>query len=157
MSRTAGQDIGEQLEQAVQSGCALYLQQRIARLDKIPTPIRQLSRDQAGVFKAVHAKAAHVDFYGVWLERGPCQGQAIAVECKATTAARFPYSGVEPQQRDWLGDTPHAYVLVWFVSLGVTRLVRWRDFPPKSSVGPADGVAADAVRFLAPLLIGRAA
>lgn len=154
MARMAGQDIGEQLELAVQAACERYLAERICRVAKVPTPIAQLSRVEGGTFRAKHARAAHVDFYGVWLEKGPgfARGQALALECKATLEDRFPYSNVESQQREWLSDTLHAWVLVWFVRQSVVRLVPWQEFSPRSSVGVDDGMPAAAVDFLRPVL-----
>ena len=157
MSRTAGQDIGQALEDAVQAGCDQYLLEGVAKIDKIPTPIKQLKRgDKVGVFVAVHLKEAWTDFYGVFL-RGPKAGQAIAIECKATTADRLFYSAVEPQQRDWLDATPNAFVLVEFVSLRAVRLVPWSQMQPGTSVKVTDGWNVAAVRFLAPLLTSKEA
>lgn len=152
MSRTAGQELGEQLERAVSAGCEMYLRQRVARIEKVPTPIKQLKRAGAGgEFLAVHERVAHTDFFGVWLS-GPLAGKAIVIECKATFGDRLAYSVIEVQQRAWLDDTPEAYLLVEFASLRTVRLVRWADVQPRSSVKPTDGWPVAAVQFLAPLL-----
>lgn len=152
MSRSAGQELGARLEQAVIDGCGVYLRQRIARIEKVPTPIKQLKRAGAGgEFLAVHEREAHTDFFGVWLS-GPLAGKAIVIECKATFNDRLPYSVVEVQQRAWLDDTPEAYLLVEFATCRAVRLVRWADCRPGSSVKPTDGWPVSAVQFLAPLL-----
>lgn len=152
MSATAGQVLGARLEQAVAAGCEQYLRERVARIEKVPTPIKQLKRAGAhGEFLAVHEREAHTDFFGVWLA-GPRAGQAIVVECKATFNDRLAYSVIEPQQRAWLDDTPEAYLLVEFATSRAVRLVRWADCRPNSSVKPTDGWAVSAVQFLAPLL-----
>lgn len=152
MSRTAGQDIGDALERNVAKGCELYLARRVARIEKVPTPIKQLKRSADGhTFSATYVAEAHTDFFGVWLS-GPRAGQAIVVECKATLGDRLVYSRIETQQRAWLDDTPEAYLLVDFVAFRTVRLVRWRDVEPRSSVRITDGWAVSAVEFLRPLL-----
>ncbi len=161
MSRMMQQDLGDGLENAVADGAALYVAQRIARLAKVATPIAQLSRLQAtdGTFKARFEQKAHVDYYGVLLERaGPAlHGRALALECKATLESRFTFSSIRPQQREWLNDTPLAFVLVHFVTTpNGCRLIPWSAFKAGASVKPTDGWAVDAVNCLAPLLDGRA-
>ena len=158
MSKTLSQDLGARLEAAVNSGAELYATRRLARLAKVSTPIVQLSRVGAtGEFKAKHGEKAHVDFYGVLLERAGSHlnGRAVAVECKATLEPRFQYSGIRPQQRVWLADTQLAFVLVDFVQFGGCRLIPWEQFSPKTSVTPLSGWPVAAVEFLAPVLDGR--
>ena len=156
MARTAGQDIGDALEQAVQAGCELYLARRVARIDKVATPISQLCRVGVdGTFRARHGRKAHTDFLGVWLApTGLDRGSVVAVECKATTEARLPLSRIEPQQRDWLRDC-NGYVLVDFVALGKVRLVPFHKVDAaRGSISPDDGWSVAAVEFLQPLLMG---
>ncbi len=155
MARTAGQDIGDALERAVQAGCERYLAMRVARIDKVATPISQLCRVGAdGTFRARHGKKAHTDFLGVWLEAtGRDRHYVFALECKATMEPRLPLSRIEPQQRDWLRDCA-GYVLVDFVALGRTRLVPFHTVDAaRGSIGPDDGWAVAAVEFLKPLLL----
>lgn len=159
MARMMQQDLGDGLEDAVKAGAELYLTQRLVRLGKVATPIAQLTRVQAsGAFTARYERKAHVDYYGVFLERAGEQlrGRAIALECKATLEPRFTYSSLRPQQRDWLNDTPLAFVLVHFVTAGGCRLIPWSAFKAGASVKPADGWPVDAVNCLAPVLDGRA-
>ena len=153
------QDLGAALERAVADGAELYVNSRIARIGKVATPIAQLSRVAAtGEFKARHMEDAHVDFYGVMLERAGShlQGRAIAIECKATLEPRFVYSSLRPQQRDWLADTQLAFVLVDFVTAGGCRLIPWSQFKPGASVNNTNGWAVSAVHCLVPVLDGRA-
>lgn len=152
--RSAEQIAGEKLEAAVQSGCELYAKQKVARVTKIPTPIKQLSGSVDGSFRAVYQKQGLCDFYGV-MTSGPYKGTAIAVECKATSAMRLPYSRVEPQQREWLDDTRLSFLLVHFLATNQVRLVRWSLLRPGMSVDALSGFRIDAVQWLAPLLDGR--
>lgn len=159
MSRTMQQDLGASLERAVADGAELYVNRRIARIAKVSTPIIQLSRVSAtGEFKAKHEHDAHVDFYGVMLERAGShlRGRAIAIECKATLDDRFVFSALRPQQRDWLADTQLAFVLIDFVTHGGCRLIPWSQFKPGASVNNTNGWQVSAVDCLAPLLDGRA-
>lgn len=159
MARTSGQDIGEALERAVLEGCQLYLAQGVARIDKVATPIAQLTRvGPDGTFRARHMAKAHTDFLGYWVnDRHHRQGDVIAIECKATNDARLPLSRIEPQQRAWLRDCGlwGGYVLVHFVGLGAVRLVPFHKVDrERGSIGPDDGWAVSAVEFLKPLMGG---
>lgn len=159
MSRMMQQDLGDGLEDAVKAAADLYVAQRLVRLGKVATPIAQLTRVQeSGKFTARYERKAHVDYYGVFLEHAGhgLHGRAIAVECKATLESRFTYSSLRPQQREWLNDTPLAFVLVHFMRAGGCRLIPWSAFRAGASVKPTDGWAVDAVNCLAPVLDGRA-
>lgn len=156
MTRTLGQATGGHLEDNVRRACEYYLDRRIARLDKVSTPIVQVGRmGPDHTFKARYAADAHVDFIGVWLEAAPAalQGKAIGIECKATLKANLPLSRIEPQQRAWLDDIHFAYVLVHFVAMGTTRLVPWHTLPAGATrITVLDGWACSAALALEPQL-----
>ena len=149
MTRTLGQATGGHLEAQVRLACEYYLTRRIARLDKVSTPIAQVGRVGAdGRFQACYAADAHVDFIGVWLEAAPA-----AFQGKATLQATLPLSRIEPQQRAWLDDVHFAFVLVHFVAMGTTRLVPWHTLPAGASrITVLDGWACSAALALEPQL-----
>ena len=145
MAKSFSQDLGQQLEDAVTAANERYAALGLLQMGKVATPIKQLSKMKSdGSFLARHEQRAHVDFYGV-VRAGVLRGQACALECKATADGRFPYSGIRPQQREWLDATPLAFVLVHFTRLNSVRLIPWNQFAAKTSVGPEHGLKADAV------------
>lgn len=159
-SRNAtNQFLGSLLEAKVRAGCDVYEQAGIAMVAKVPTPIKHLSNTSHGArFMACYSERTHCDYFGVFTSKAPSNlvGLAIAVECKATSSDRIPYSEVRERQRAWLDATAAggvAMLLIWFNKIGHYRLVQWSDMKPGTSAKPEDGVRVDADRFLDPVLL----
>mgnify|MGYP001564361083 CR=1 FL=1 len=158
---------GEALERAVMAGNEWYLAQNIVLVTKVPTPIKVLGKvrktAQGREFTACFERRATCDFLGIFLQSpgghyGPRVKDSLALECKSTTAARLPYSAVQPQQRQWLDAAQWSYLLIEFLGTGTEtgksacRLVPWSALHSSRSMGPEDGFVVDAVRWLDPVL-----
>jgi recombination protein U len=126
-ARSASGARGEDVVASLNAQC---LAAGIARVRKLPTPMRVVGRiDQRGQTRllCVYSAKSGVDFVGVML----ADGRAVAVEAKRCTDRRFPLARLEDHQRDELaavhaaggvavvlvihGPKRHAYALPWML------------------------------------------
>ena len=71
---------GDALEDLILLTNEFYHQQRLARIDKVPTPVKVISiDDKAMITKAFFEKKSTVDFTGL------IQGVGVAFDAKETT------------------------------------------------------------------------
>lgn len=107
-SNRAGRDFEALIERSLE----WYAATGKARAEKIPEPVKVLSRpDQRGRFWACFTGAAQPDYKGVLLG-----GRAVAYEAKHTDTDRIEQGRVTPEQWDRL-DEYHTLGAVVFVAL----------------------------------------
>jgi len=87
---------GKGLEYMVSWACVQYGLMDIARIDKIPTPIKILGIAK-GYVRGCLEKKSTVDYTGVLAD-----GKFVAFDCKETHEDRFKLSDLQPHQYDYL-------------------------------------------------------
>ncbi|KXS45584.1 MAG: penicillin-binding protein-related factor A, putative recombinase [Candidatus Frackibacter sp. T328-2] len=107
-----GQDLEDMIEQTNQQ----YLRQGKTLVQKIPTPIKQISKIKNGQFRAVYDKKSTVDYIGIH------KGIGIAFDAKETKVeTRFDLKNVKDHQylhlASWTANGGIGFLIVWFSSL----------------------------------------
>ena len=104
---------GSALEDIITMTNELYLKKGLARIDKIPTPIKIIEQGKDGmILKAFYEKKSTVDFIGF------VQGVGIAFDAKETSLTNLPFKNIHPHQVEYMENITHhggmAFLIVHF-------------------------------------------
>lgn len=104
---------GDALENLILLTNDYYKQMNLARIDKIPTPVKVIALDQQGmVTKGFFEKKSTVDFTGI------IQGVGIAFDVKETNLKSLPLQNIHDHQVEYMKDISNqgglAFIIVHF-------------------------------------------
>lgn len=88
---------GHVFEDIIKQGCAAYLMQDRAIIDKTPEPFRVMEKSRSGIFKGRFTARAQPDFQGTL-----AGGRSIVFEAKYTTTDRMKRDVLTQKQQDAL-------------------------------------------------------
>lgn len=108
------------LEKLIEDKCNEYIENKIAKIYKVPTSFTIIRKGKQ-IVSAFPKKKSTIDFMGSY------KGQAIAIETKSTnTTSSFPFSNIAEHQWEffdfWNNDSL-GYYIVWFKELNEMFLV----------------------------------
>jgi len=110
---------GQGLEDEIELTNQEYLRHGLALVQKVPTPIKQISPIKRGKFTAVYEKKSTVDYIGIY------NGISLAFDAKETQVeTRFDLSNVKEHQylhlTSWHCNKGLGFLVVRFATLGET-------------------------------------
>lgn len=113
---------GSALEDIITMTNEFYLKRNLARVDKVPTPIKIMEQGKDGMIeKAFYEKKSTVDFIGF------VQGIAIVFDAKETSLANLPFKNIHAHQIQYMKDVIHhggmAFLIVHFKQFNTYQLL----------------------------------
>jgi recombination protein U len=104
---------GNALEELITMTNEFYQKKNLARIDKVPTPIKIIEQGSDGMIqKAFYEKKSTVDFIGF------AQGVGIVFDAKETALSHLPFKNIHPHQIEYMKDITHhggmAFIIVHF-------------------------------------------
>lgn len=113
---------GSALEDLIVYTNDFYLKRGLARIDKVPIPIKIVDQNKEGIIqKAFFEKKSTVDFIGF------VQGACLVFDAKETALAILPFKNIHEHQLDYMADvTFHggiAFIIAHFKSDNVYQLI----------------------------------
>lgn len=96
MAKRSQKHLGDQAEEVFRQYALISLKRRIARLDKLPTPAKNVGG------KIVYCEKSTVDYIGMMLDGS---GRHVAVEVKRCSGTSFPLANLKHHQRQYLEHT----------------------------------------------------
>jgi len=104
---------GDVLEELILVTNDYYKQINLARIDKIPTPVKVINIDDKGmIIKGFFEKKSTVDFTGI------IQGTGIAFDVKETTLKSLPLQNIHEHQIEYMRDITNqgglSFIIVHF-------------------------------------------
>lgn len=107
---------GEALEQAIEIANNRYNSLGVAKIDKVPTPVKVLEQNGNKIKEAFFEKKSIVDFVGSY------KGKSIAFDAKSTNVeTRFDLNNIAKHQYEYLEDHHRtdgiSFILVHFKTL----------------------------------------
>lgn len=90
---------GSALEELIVFTNEYYLKRHLARIDKVPIPIKIIEQGKDGMInKAFYEKKSTVDFIGF------VQGACIVFDAKETNLSHLPFKNIHEHQLDYMRD-----------------------------------------------------
>jgi len=113
---------GSALEEIIDLTNDFYLKKGLARVDKVPTPIKIIDQGKDGMIdKAFYEKKSTVDFIGF------VQGVGIVFDAKETSLTNLPFKNIHPHQIEYMEDVVHhgamAFIIAHFRQFNVYQLI----------------------------------
>lgn len=113
---------GSALEELITMTNDFYHKRGLARIDKVPTPIKIIEQGSDGMIqKAFYEKKSTVDFIGF------AQGVGIVFDAKETALSHLPFKNIHAHQIDYMKDITHhggmAFIIVHFKQYNTYHLI----------------------------------
>ena len=89
---------GDQTEEIVNNMNYVYLLEKTAVVNKIPTPVKVMKMEYGRITSAFFEKQSTVDYHGVY------QGLPICFDAKETELKNFPLKNLHQHQVDYMND-----------------------------------------------------
>ncbi len=113
---------GSALEELIIFTNEYYLKHNLARIDKVPTPIKVIEQGKDGmILKAFYEKKSTVDFIGL------IQGVTVVFDAKETNLSNLPFKNIHEHQIEYMKDiTNHggiAFIIAYFKKYNIYHLI----------------------------------